>query len=178
MTALKQAVIRAVVAKWMADKVSSARTVLNAEALANMDVGDRKKAVLDDGTVIGAVTVTDPKWIPKIVNSNEFLKWVEENHPEHVEKVTRVHAMYAKALVNEVQMVDGAPVGRGPVDAFDPKTGEVVPGVAFTRGNPGITVPKLSEDNECAIEEALADGRLASYVGNVLSAQPPEELEE
>lgn len=176
---VKQTVIRAALAKWMQDRIKGVRDQLAAEAKDAMDVGDRKKAVLDDGTVIGSVTITDPKWLPKVVDMEALFEWVQENAPHNIEQPAppppRVYPSYVDALLKTVVFPSTDTSTPLPRAAIDPKTGEVIPGIMFERRPPNATVTVNAEQG-AAIQAALADGRLDDYM-RALNTDPPKELE-
>jgi hypothetical protein len=169
---LKQTVNRAVLAKWMQDRIKGIRDDLSRDAKDAMDAGDRKKAVLEDGTVIGSVTITDPKWQPKVSDMAALEAWVRENAPTEIEQPPappeRVRPAFVAALLGRVARV---PTEQA---AVDPETGEVIPGIEYERRPSNATVT-VTDDHAAAIETALQDGRLD--MRSLTTHIEPKELE-
>jgi hypothetical protein len=173
---LKQTVNRAVLAKWMQDRIKGIRDELGRDAKDAMDAGDRKKAVLEDGTVIGSVTITDPKWRPQVTNPAALQEWVQENRPTEMwtppAPTPAIRSSYLDALLKRVQQAVG-PDGAT-LQAVDPDTGELIPGIEFERRPSNATVTVTPEQAD-AIETALQDGRLD--MRSLTTHIEPKELE-
>ena len=119
-----------------------ARTVLAAQALvdeagahvkaerqnllAEMAPGDRIAVRATSGEEVGKVWVSDPKARTVVTDSEAFMRWVQENHPEEVVMIPTIRSSYRDALIK--------------ADGIDPTTGEEVPGMAQTVGTPTLTV--------------------------------------
>lgn len=119
-----------------------ARTVLGAQALvdeagahvkaerqnllAEMAPGDRIAVRATSGEEVGKVWVSDPKARTVVTDSEAFVRWVQENHPEEVVMIPTIRSSYRDALIK--------------ADGIDPTTGEEVPGMAQTVGTPTLTV--------------------------------------
>ncbi len=170
----KRVAVQAALAKWMEDRLKIVRKELATEAKDAMDAGDRKKAVLDDGTVIGSVSISDPKWLPKVVNMEALFEWVEKNAPHNIETPPapepRVRPAYVEALLKSAVYVATAGV------AIHPDTGEVLPGIEFQRRSSNATVT-ITDDQSEAIQAALADGRLDAALNSLTHDVEPKELE-
>lgn len=116
-----------------------------------MDVGDRKAVHLGDGK-LGDVLKASGARRAAVTDEDSFLKWVAENHPEEI--VQSVRPAFRTKILNDTKHYEG------PVDVT---TGEVVPGVELTFGEPYISV-RLADD---------AHARITAHWNEVL-AQLPE----
>ena len=99
-----------------------------------------------------------------ITDEAAYLAWVQRVHPDQIETVVRVKPDFtdrAKSVARKL----GAPV--------DPATGEEIPGLAVTTGEP---YPKVTpvDDAEQAIARAWKAGELADLVGGLLAIEPGE----
>lgn len=162
MSDARLAATRAALGKFFEDRLKEARRILNAEVMDALDAGDRKGAVLDDGTDVGTVSVTKGRTSLQITDSAAFMEWVRENSPHNLftpEPVEQVRPAFTKALIAGAKVIDGLIV--------DTETGEVVPGLAQKTGDPYVSV-KISDDQLDAIYAALADGRLAELLADVM----------
>jgi hypothetical protein len=97
-------------------------------ALEAMTPGDRKMARTPEGDAIGSVTVVQNKPSPKVINERAFLEWVKASHPGEVETVERVSDVWRSALLSYCL--------RSGDQAVEPRTGELIPGVAFVVPEP------------------------------------------
>ncbi len=91
-------------------------TATKAELLVYLDLGDRKGAVLPDGTSIGTVYVTvegDPQ--VRITDSRKFLAWVKKNRPTAI--IEAVRESDEKSILEEAltsgELPDGTEIGDG-----------------------------------------------------------------
>lgn len=171
MSDTRTAAVRAVVAKFLEDRIKEARKVVDAEVLSVLDKGDRKGATLADGTNIGTVSVTVGRRTLQVVDEVAYIGWVREHSPHNVYKPEpreQVHGAYTKAVTAAATVVDGFYV--------DETTGEVIPGLKETVFDPSVVV-KISDDQADNIYEAFADGRLSLLTHEVLTTQAPDELE-
>jgi hypothetical protein len=80
------------------------------------------RVTLPDDTPVATVTVVDPRPSVVVVDEATFTTWVAENYPTEVETRTKVRPSWQRHFV---ATLDASP---GPV--ADPRTGEVVPGLA------------------------------------------------
>lgn len=99
------------------------------ELMAEMEAGDRYTVKSDDGTPLGMVYVTDPKPACRVTDRPEFLRWVQDNHPDAVVMVPTVVPAWEANLL------------RSGVD----HNGEVPDGVETVVGKPTLAV-RPSED--------------------------------
>lgn len=149
MSDARAAALKAAAMKFLADRVIEAKHAANAAVMDFLDAGDRKGAVLPDGGDIGTVSVAKGRKTVKVVDEVEFLEWVRKHSPQNVYE--QVRPAYVKSLAENGEIVDGMVV--------DSTTGEVVPGLEQTTGNPYVAV-RQSDDQVAILEAALADGRI------------------
>ncbi len=115
-----------------------------------MDVGDRKAVHLSDGK-LGDVIKANASRRAAVTDEESFLKWVAKNHPEEI--VQSVRPAFRSKILNDTKRYE---------EAVDVTTGEIVPGVELTKGEPYITV-RLADD---------ANERIAAHWHEALSHLP------
>ncbi len=175
MTDARTAVLRRMVLKFVTDRLGDAKDVLDAEVLSVLDRGDRKKAVLPDGTDVGTLSVSDPKPATKVGNMAELEMWVRANAKHQIETVpavpkhTRVYPAFVKKLVDECEVIDGELVW--------PETGELIPGLTIETRDPAVSNRQTPQQLENMLA-AFADGRLREVLLGVMATEKPAELEE
>jgi hypothetical protein len=108
-------------------------------------------AKLPDGTPVATLSYVAGTPSPRITDPAKFLAWVQEAHPTETEVIVRPG--YTETLLKA--MKDS---GR----AVDPRTGEVVPGVEFSRGEPYIrpTFTRTGPGGKELIRRAWRDGAI------------------
>lgn len=151
-------VVRVATLKALYDKVKAAYNQARADAIGELGPGDRLRARLDDGSVIGTVTVVEGRITAKVTDPAALLEWVRVNAPDEVETVERVRESYVGALLSRCENVDGA--------AMHAKTGELLPGVAFSTGEDYARVSQTA-DQLAAFETAWGTGRLPILGGDI-----------
>lgn len=175
MTDARTAVLRRMVLKFITDRLGDAKDVLDADVLSVLDRGDRKKAVLPDGTDVGTLSVSDPKPETKVVNAAALEAWVMAEVPHQIELVPavaayhRVYPAFVTKLVAECEVVDGELVW--------PETGELVPGLAVKTRAMAVSNRQTPAQLE-AMLAAFEDGRLREVLLGVMATEKPAELEE
>jgi hypothetical protein len=95
-------------------------------ALQELGVRGAMEARMPDGTPLGTVSIRKGRVTAKVTDLDALTEWVENHHPEHIVTVTSVRPAYVSVLLKQAQDA-GAPVD---------KTGEVIPGVSVTEGEP------------------------------------------
>lgn len=128
--------------------------------------GDRLTAALPDGTCVGTVTLANGKKTAKIDNAIDFTEWARKAHPDQIEtvKFDRVKPDFAERLLSAARQ-------RGV--AVDAETGEVVPGIEVSQGDPYPMV-KLTDDAREAVAKAWQVGELAELVSGLLAIEGGE----
>lgn len=122
-----------------------------ADLMEHLDAGDRKTAVLPDGTSIGTVSVSKPG-DPQVVvtDSRKFLAWVKEHRPTAI--IEAVRESDQKSIL-EAALTDG----------------EVPDGCDLTDGKASYVSVRQTEEQRQAVVTAWRDGSLAlpSIVGEI-----------
>jgi hypothetical protein len=80
------------------------------------------RVTLPDDTPVATVTVVDPRPAVVVVDPATFTSWVAEHYPTEVETRVTVRSSWQRHFV--------ATLDTGPGPVADPRTGEVVPGLA------------------------------------------------
>lgn len=150
MSKLNETAARAVVMKYLADRIEEGRKAATVDVLDALDVGDRKRATLPDGDVIGTVSVSARAAGAVVTDENAFTQWVADHASTEV--VTSVRPAYKKLVLGRLKDTDDG--------VIDTATGEIVPGVEF--GDPGrpYASVRISDEQADALEAAIADGRI------------------
>lgn len=145
---------RALVAKVLSDligrEVKEVRKALEPALLP----GDKTKAVLPDGTVVGEVLYTEQPVSVVVTDEKALMEYVRRNRPDEVltrEYIRESYLNHLKEMARE-QLVEDTHGGYV-IDA----QGEEVPGLDLDYGSPRYT-PKPSTAGRRAIERVL--GRL------------------
>lgn len=158
MSATREAVVLLAVFKALSDRIKEQDRDVRADAADLLDPGDRKSAVLEDGTDVGTVSMSKPKARVTVTDDRAFLAWVQANAPSEIQSV--VGEAYRKGLLARVEVTDEGVV--------DPKTGEIVDGLGSKMGDPSISV-RQTEDQREAVAAAWRDGRLRKALDRALA---------
>ena len=136
MSDVKGAARSAMAAQLVSKLVAEHGAGSKADLLAAMaDLGaERIRVTDDDGTDLGAVSITAGRVSAKVTDPAAFQQWVADRHPS--ELVQQVRESFTK------KVLDQAVTAGDPVDAA---TGEVIPGVEVVAGEPFLTVRPTSE---------------------------------
>lgn len=165
MTSAKEAALRAAVLKALSKKVGAAEKAAKSIVQEELDPGDRKGAVLDDGTDIGTVSYTKGTAAkPLVADEREFTEWVLDHAPTEV--IQTVRPAYRDSLLKRLQAADDN-------ELVDPATGEIVPGVLQGSGGAPYVMVKQTTDQEQALAAAWVDGRLAGVLSLILDELEP-----
>lgn len=143
---MKDIAKRAVAAKLVADQIKDIEKQAKAELVAQMgDLGIRSLDVSGDAEEkLAVVSRTPGKKTAKVVDEAALLVWVRENRPDQLREV--VHEAYVDAL-KKLAVEHGS--------AVDETTGEVIPGIEVTTGDPFVSTRPTAE------ARALMKGLLA-----------------
>lgn len=149
----REAALRLAALKALKDRVDDAYTSARKAALAAMDPGDRKSAVLDDGTDIGTVSVTKPKLRAAVVDERAFLAWVKAEAPGEI--VESVRETYRRHILGRVERYG---------NVVDTETGEILAdGVELRPSEPYATC-RQSDAQAAAVAAAYAAGGLEAIL--------------
>jgi hypothetical protein len=153
MLPLKEIALKVAVLSMLADKVKAALMDARSDQAAAMkDVGaDGVNVELPDGQRVARVSLVAGRASARIADAGDFLKWVVQNHPEEIE-IVPAHEQVRPAFVNQL-LADACATGQ-PVDV---DTGELIPGIGVTKGEPYIST---SQKRPKLIEAAWRDGQI------------------
>lgn len=113
------------------------------------DLGaERIRVTDDDGTDLGAVSVSPGRVSARVVDEKAFTAWVADRYPFEI--VHAVGAAFARKLLD-------AAAGAGA--AVDTATGEEIPGVEVSAGDPFLTV-RPTADARARMRETLQSSGL------------------
>lgn len=151
MPALKDVALKVAVLSMLADKIKVALMDARSDQEAAMkDAGaDGVNVELPDGQRVARVSLVAGRSSARVADEDDLLAWVRDNHPdelEHVPATTRVKP----AFVNQL-LADACATGT-PIDV---DTGELIPGIGVTKGEPYIST---SQKRPKLIEAAWRDG--------------------
>lgn len=117
------AVLKVLRDKLEAEYEAARLRVLDGLRASRAEVGLKSMRVtLPDDTPVATVTIIDPKPAVEVVDEDAFTTWVAQNYPTEVETRVRVRSSWQRHFVSGLEAIPG-PVA-------DPRTGEVVPGLA------------------------------------------------
>lgn len=150
MPQLKDAALKVAVLSVLADKVKAALMDAREEQAAAMkDVGaDGVNVELPDGSRVAKITLVAGRSSARVADEEELMAWVGANHPGEIETVTRVRPAFVNQLLADT-CAAGSPV--------DVDTGELIPGIGVTKGEPYIST---SQKKPKLIEAAWRDGQI------------------
>ncbi len=153
---VKGAARSAMAAQLVAKLVTEHGAGFKSDLLAAMaDLGaERIRVADDDGTDLGAVSITPGRVSAKVTDAAAFQRWVSERHPS--EMVQQVRESFTR------RVLDQAAAAGDPVDAA---TGEVIPGVEVSAGEPYLTVRPTAEAKARMRETLQASGLLVLPAG-------------
>lgn len=118
---------------------------------------ERVGAFLPDGTKLAAVGHSDGRRSAKVIDEAAALAWAEQNYPEEVQTVRVVRPAFLKKLLD---VAGSLPVGPG----LDSSTGQELPFIQVSLGNPFVTVTTTKEGVERMA--SLANGFVAMIEGS------------
>ncbi|WP_329521215.1 hypothetical protein [Spirillospora sp. NBC_01491] len=154
--------------KVLSTRVGAAKKSADKEITGGWEVSDRNAAVLPGGIKVGSVTLAKGKTSAEITDTDAFMEWVLETHPDAIEqvKVTRVNRDFTARMIA---------FARATGSAVDPATGEEVPGLHVREGDP-YAMTTLEDDAVELVADAWQTGQLAELLGSLM--QPAVEAGE
>ncbi len=155
MSDMKGAARQAMAAQLLSSVITAECKPVKADLLASMlDSGVERVRVTDDnGINLGAVSITAGRKSARVVDDRAFLAWVADRYPQEV--VSMVRESFTRMLL------DAATAAGDPVDA---KTGEVIPGVEISAGEPYLTV-RPAADAKARMRDAVLKSGLLQLPG-------------
>lgn len=148
MPSLKDAALKVAVLSVLADKVKAALYEARAEQAAAMtEVGaDGVNVLLPNGDRVARVALIEGRSTARVAHEQDFFQWVAANHRDQIEEILRVAPGYVNQILADA-CATGAP--------FDVDTGELIPGIGVTKGEPYIAT---SQKKPALIEAAWRNG--------------------
>lgn len=125
---LRETAARLALARVVGDRVREYIATARDAVEPQLEPGEKIKAVMPDGTVIGNVQRTELSQRVK-VNLHQLAPWVEKNRPDQIaHTIQDAYLTYLMKLCKE----------HG--HAFDEKTGEIIPGIELVEGESSFRV--------------------------------------
>lgn len=125
---LRVTAARLALARVVGDRVREYIATTRDDIEPQLEPGEKVKAVMPDGTVIGNVQRTECSQHVK-VNLHQLAPWVEKNRPDQIARTIQdAYLTYLMKLCKE----------HG--HAFDEKTGEIIPGIELVEGQSSFRV--------------------------------------
>lgn len=137
---------RAVVARILADEVAALTRDARAVLEPGMEPDEDVAATLPDGTRVGKVGRSKPSRRVIVTDQAALLAWATEHRPDDVIVHRSINPAVMKAWEGQV---------RKHGHAFDPATGEIVPGIEPAEGSPSFRVT-VDEDMRDVVFDQLA----------------------
>lgn len=152
---MKDIAKRVVAAKLVGDEIKNIEKAAKGELLDQMrDLGVRSLDVEGDGGVkLAVVSKTAGRTSAKVVDEAALLRWVKVHRPDQLVQV--VADAYVKAVLKTA-------VEHG--DAVDEETGEVIPGIEVTEGDPFVSA-RPTPEAKARMRELLHGSGLLELAG-------------
>ena len=176
---IKQQTLRTAVMKALSDALADAMKSERADlfdALVDFHEATGAKSLdvsLPDGTKVATVALTVSTGGPRVADSAAFTAYVADRYPQaiYVPPATAVVSQQWTEQLFAEGRVDGS-------DLYDPRTGEVVPGVEVSEGGKPKTFSVRFEskklDGRAAIASAWVDGQLTDSLPDFVSPALPD----
>lgn len=167
MTPQEQALQMALL-KVLVTELATAKKVADCEIRDTWRPSDRLTATIPGGEDIGTVTLAKGRASAAVTDQAAYEAWVRVNHPEWIETVPATERINpdATARLTSAARKNGV--------AVDAETGEEVPGITVSAGDPYPMV-KLTGDAREAVAAAWRDGSLTELVSGLLEIEGGEE---
>lgn len=136
---------RATFLHWLSSEVAAAKTDVRSAIEPRLEAGERIRAELPDGTVIGAVAIGKAAETPVVTDERALLAWVKANRPTEV--VESVNSAYVEVLKRQAK-------AHG--YAYANETGEVIPGIGLRESSPSYR-PTVDKDLIPLLRQRLAE---------------------
>ena len=154
------------VLKVLLGQLSDAKKVADVEIRDGWIPGDRNTALLPGGKPFAAVSLAKGRTTANVTDTDVYEAWVKDVHPEQIEQIftTRVRPDFTERIKSAAKKLGVA---------VDAETGEEVPGITVSAGDPYPMV-KLTEDAREAVAKAWRDGSLLELLGTLLAIEGGE----
>ena len=153
MSTPRQLAIELAIISVVMDRAKEIKDELRAQLLETLETvgADSAAAQLPDGTKIAKVGIVASKDKPSILNEQAFTAHVEKERPDEI--VKRIREGFKKAYLETLRPTDEG-------EAFDPATGEIVPGVIFSQSTAYPTL-RFEKEGRAIIISQLSSGELS-----------------
>lgn len=155
--------LRFALLKVLTDELKTAKAVADCEVRDGWRPSDRLTATIPGGADIGTVTLANGKTTANVTDLATYEAWASEAHPEWIETVT-----VTRVNLDATTRILAAARKRGV--AVDAETGEVVPGITVSAGEPYPMV-KLADDARDVVVSAWQKGQLTELMGGLLAVE-------
>ena len=160
---MRAEVLRVAVVKAISNALGRGKADADGALLAASDAEGIRRAValLPDGTEVADVTVVVPKRAAVVSDADAFMSYIAEVAPEHIVPESTVMVPQTTAAHVNPECVDAMLpyLVEGDDGAYDPDSGELVPGVKFTARAPYPSV-KFRAGGEQQVLDAITRGVL------------------
>lgn len=152
--------------KVLLTELTTAKKTADAQVREEWRPGDRLTATLPGGEDVGTVTLAKGKTVARLADEAAYQSWVSRVHADEIETVTvtRVNPDFTDRLMSAARQLGVA---------VDAETGEEVPGITVTEGDPYPMV-RLADGARGAVAKAWSDGSLAELVSGLLAIEGGE----
>jgi hypothetical protein len=152
------------VLKVLSERIRDAKAALERQARDQMEPGDRTAVKFGD-ELLGLVTLANGRRSTKVDDPGALLAWVKDAYPTEVVTSEQIRPAFLKLLLDRAKDT-GEPV--------DPHTGEVIPGVSFTAGDPYPLI-RLTADADALVAVEWQAGRLPLPSSFLPALEAPKE---
>jgi len=147
---------RAVFAKILSEQVAGLVGAVRKHVEPNLEPGEHVVGQLADGTRIGKVMRTETPVTVDVIDEDALVQWILDNRPDEI--VPAVRPSYMDHLRAQVKKHGYA---------FDPVTGEIIPGLKIGQGTPAYRPVPTDEGR------ALVQAKLSELIAGGFLELPP-----
>lgn len=164
----REMALRFALLKVLTDELKKAKAASDCEIRDGWRPGDRLTATLPGNADLGTVTLANGAKKAHLADEAAYEEWVRKVHPEAIETVpatTRINPEFTDRLMAAARKLGVA---------VDAETGEQVPGIEVTQGDPYPMV-KLTPEARDAVAAAWTRGNLAALLPGLLAIEGGEQ---
>jgi hypothetical protein len=164
----RELALRFALLKVLTDELKKAKAAADLAVRDGWRPGDRLTATLPGTDDLGTVTLANGKTVARLADEAAYEGWVRKVHPEAIETIPateRINPDFTARLMAAAQKLGVA---------VDAETGEQVPGIEVTQGDPYPMV-KLTPEARDAVAAAWTRGNLAALLPGLLAIEGGEE---
>jgi hypothetical protein len=164
----RELALRFALLKVLTEELGKAKKASDCEIRDGWRPGDRLTATLPGNKDLGTVTLANGKTSAHLADEAAYEEWVRATHPEAIETVPateRINPDFTDRLMAAARKLGVA---------VDADTGEAVPGIEVTQGDPYPMV-KLTPEARDAVAAAWKHGNVAALLPGLLAIEGGEE---